>query len=126
MQQPMVAGAQLWGYHPGEAYLFHGVPSEEAVFEITDRGFNRHFAQEDGMFWSGYYFTDLESCKAAFYANIQALEQDSRAAVVLVCSVSLGHHFQVPSDGIERNAKQPPRKCPCVKNSTNTNACKCC
>ena len=113
---------ERWDADAGEAYLFHGVPSEEAAFEIADRGFNRHFAREGGMFGSGCYFTD-ESCKAAFYANIQALEQDSRAAVVLVCRVSLGHHFQVPSDGKERDAKRPPRKCPCVKNRTNADAC---
>eukprot|EP00961_Rhodomonas_salina_P007720 104618-Rhodomonas_salina.1 len=44
---------ERWDVDAVEAYLFHDVPSEEAVFEIADRGFNRHFALEGSMFGSG-------------------------------------------------------------------------
>eukprot|EP00961_Rhodomonas_salina_P071931 965894-Rhodomonas_salina.1 len=112
-----------WDAGAREVFLFHGTSSEGAAFEIADKGFNVRFAKK-GMLGKGCYFTD-EFCKAAFYANNEALEHASRAAVVLVCRVIMGHHFQVRAGQKERDATRPPRKCPCVRNRTDAKDCKC-
>lgn len=95
----------------GEAFLFHGAPSESAAMDIAERGFNRHFANSRGMNGSGCYFTD-QSCKAAFYAHTEAQRKHGAAAVVLLNRVLMGHHFQIPTgEQGERDAARPPRKC---------------
>eukprot|EP00961_Rhodomonas_salina_P001859 25737-Rhodomonas_salina.1 len=44
-------------------------------------------------------------------------KQSSKAAVVLVCSISMGHHFQVqPGNKGESYVTLPQCKCPCVTN----------
>lgn len=111
-------GRESWDPEAGDAFLFHGVPSEEAAFEIAERGFNGHLANSGGLFGCGCYFSD-DFCKAAFYAMGDARKQDS-SAVVLVCRVSLGHPFQVPlGQNFERDVRRPPRKCTCTRD------CKC-
>eukprot|EP00961_Rhodomonas_salina_P256496 3466378-Rhodomonas_salina.1 len=107
-----------WDAGAREVFLLHGTSSEGAALEIADKGFNVHLAR-NGMLGKGCYFTD-EFCKAAFYANKEALEHDSRAAVVLVCRVIMGHHFQVRPGQAKCDATRPPRKCPCFDVSIGT------
>lgn len=92
----------------GEAWLFHGVSSAKAAFDIGDRGFITHLAEPLSMFGSGCYFTD-EFCKAAWYAN----KEDSGEAFVLVCRVCVGDPFLVTNEQPSRGATRPPRKCGC-------------
>jgi hypothetical protein len=113
---PEFVKREKWELRAGEAYLFHGSPSESEAMDIAENGFNRHFANSKGMFGSGCYFTD-QFCKAAFYAHREAQKKRGAATAVLVCRVSMGHHFQVQPDGVERDATRAPRKCQCEGNS---------
>lgn len=96
----------------GEAFLFHGVKSESAAFEIGENGFLSHLAKP-GNFGTGYYVSD-EFCKAAHYANKGAQKKGAGAAAVLLCRVSLGHPFQVKAEQRRSKARRPPRKCACT------------
>lgn len=52
---------------------------------------------------------------------MEAEKEKKEVAVVLLCRVSMGHHFQVPSDQtFERDARRQLRKCTCPNDK-----CKC-
>lgn len=111
-----------WDSRAGEAWLFHGVSGSEAdAFAIGERGFSTHLAASTSRYGPGMYMTD-EFCKAAFYANLGGGGGPQGAAIVLVCRVCLGEHFQISEAKGRPHATRPPRKCGC---GSKHPGCKC-